>query len=165
MNDATTPGEDDFFYQTLVGIWDETSDMTGRLVCYMQKAIREAKIHSSWIGPNTPHEEAVERFIRGAMADAAFCAAVKSFVDRIAYAGMCNGLSQVLLKIASPGVPDFYQGSELWDLRLVDPDNRQPVDYEKRRCLLKKVRNADPAELMRTPGDGAINLLVTDRTL
>jgi (1->4)-alpha-D-glucan 1-alpha-D-glucosylmutase len=131
----------------------------------MQKAMREAKVHSSWIGPNTPHEEAVERFIRGAMADPAFCAAVKGFVDRIAHAGMCNGLSQVLLKIASPGVPDFYQGNELWDLRLVDPDNRQPVDYEKRRCVLKKVRNADPAELMREPGDGAIKLLVTQRAL
>jgi (1->4)-alpha-D-glucan 1-alpha-D-glucosylmutase len=164
-NHAPTPGEEYLFYQTLVGIWDECSDLAGRLVCYMQKALREAKIHSSWIVPNTPHEEAVERFIRGAMADPAFRAAVKAFVDRIVYAGMCNGLSQVLLKIASPGVPDFYQGSEIWDLRLVDPDNRQPVDFERRRCLLNRARTTPPTELMRAPADGAIKLLITGRAL
>jgi len=99
------------------------------------------------------------------MSDPRFCMDVKAFVDRIARPGMYNGLSQTLLKIASPGVPDFYQGSELWDLRLVDPDNRGPVDYDRRRCLQQKIRNTPVEDLMRTPEDGAIKLFVMQRAL
>jgi (1->4)-alpha-D-glucan 1-alpha-D-glucosylmutase len=163
--EAPTPGEEYLFYQTVVGIWDGSRTMTERLVAYMQKAVREAKTQSSWISPNTPHEEALEHYVRGSMSDPRFCTSVKSFVDRIAHAGRCNGLSQLVLKVASPGVPDFYQGSELWDLRLVDPDNRFPIDYERRMCLLKKARSTTPEELMRSAEDGAIKLLVTERAL
>jgi (1->4)-alpha-D-glucan 1-alpha-D-glucosylmutase len=165
VENAPSPEEEYLIYQTLVGMWDETPGMTDRLVAYMQKAVREAKTRSSWISPNTPYEEAVERYIRGVLSDSRFCCAVRTFVNRIAPAGRCNGLSQVLLKIASPGVPDFYQGSELWDLRLVDPDNRRPVDYDRRRCLLAKARSTPPEELMRCAEDGAVKLLVTERAL
>jgi (1->4)-alpha-D-glucan 1-alpha-D-glucosylmutase len=99
------------------------------------------------------------------MSDPQFCAAVKEFVDRIAQAGWWNGLAQTLLKIASPGVPDFYQGSEVWDLRLVDPDNREPVDYAVRRCLLQKIARTPLEQLLKSPGDGAIKLLVVRNAL
>src|SRR5215831_7735023 len=165
VNNAPSAEEEYLIYQTLVGIWDETPAMTDRLVAYMQKAVREAKTRSSWISPNYSYEEAVERYIRASLGDPHFCASVRAFVKRIAYAGRCNGLAQVLLKIASPGVPDFYQGSELWDLRLVDPDNRGLIDYDRRRCLLAKARSTPVDDLMRCADDGAIKLLVTERAL
>jgi (1->4)-alpha-D-glucan 1-alpha-D-glucosylmutase len=110
-----------------------------RLVAYMLKAIREAKIHTSWINDNEPYETAVRRFVRRSLdgpTTAAFLEVFLPLVSEIATAGAVNALSQLVLKIASPGVPDFYQGTELWDLHLVDPDNRHPVDFDARHAIL-----------------------------
>src|SRR6516225_3406572 len=144
----------------------------------MRKALREAKIHSSWINPNGPHEEAVDRFVRLALEpspDNGFLREFTAFVARIKAAGMWNSLSQTLLKIAAPGVPDFYQGNELWDFSLVDPDNRRPVDYQHRQQELHKLQTRLAAgaehlpvlarELVETKEDGRIKLFVTSRGL
>jgi (1->4)-alpha-D-glucan 1-alpha-D-glucosylmutase len=140
----------------------------------MLKALREAKIHSSWINPNGQYEKAVDEFIGASLsrsADNPFLSEAVAFISRIKAAGMWNSLSQVLLKVVSPGVPDFYQGNELWDFSLVDPDNRRPVDYALRRQLLNKLQNDAHAavplieELVRNPADGAIKLHLTARAL
>jgi len=174
--------EEYFFYQTLIGVWplndprpEEWEDLVARLRAYMRKSLREAKIHSSWINPNEFYEEAVDRFVRLSLEPSlenSFMRESAAFVEKIKGAGMWNSLSQTLLKIASPGVPDFYQGSEIWDFSLVDPDNRRPVDYTRRCQLLTKVREmqargALPAieELTRDLTDGAIKLFVISRAL
>jgi len=148
------------FYQALVGVWptdlaEDTkaapADLVTRLADYMIKAVKEAKVHTSWLTPHEPYEAAlrtyVERVLTGA-AGAKVLAAVLPFQQRIARLGVINSLSQVALKIGSPGVPDFYQGTDLWDLVLVDPDNRRPVDFDRRRCALQDVNSAldSPAE-------------------
>jgi len=180
--EVPSPAEEYLFYQTLAGVWplrdpepQEAEDLTGRLQAYMRKALREAKIHSSWINPNRPYEEAVDRFIRAALdptPDNLFLHEFTAFVERIKAAGMWNSLSQTLLKIASPGVPDFYQGAEIWDFRLVDPDNRGPIDYSLRRGLLSRLRQIDAEgpvalikQMMHNPADGAIKLYLTSRAL
>ncbi len=177
-----SPAEEYLFYQTLAGVWPlkhpqpcELKDLTNRLHEYMRKALREAKVHSSWINPNQAYEEAVDQFIAAALEPSpasAFLREVMALVDTIKAAGMWNSLSQTLLKIASPGVPDFYQGSELWDFSLVDPDNRRSVDYRLRRELMRKVKNTEgPGEtaliqsLLTNPADGAIKLYLTRRAL
>jgi len=125
------------FYQALVGAWlpgDTASpEFVKRLQVYMTKAVKEAKLRSSWINPDEAYENAVARFVEHVLtgpAAARFLPAFVPFQERVARVGLVNSLSQVVLKIASPGVPDFYQGTELWDLSLVDPDNRRPVDRD-----------------------------------
>jgi (1->4)-alpha-D-glucan 1-alpha-D-glucosylmutase len=142
---------------------------------YIRKALREAKVHSSWINPNQPYEEAVDRFIAATLhpsPENRFLPKFTAFVDRIKVSGMWNSLSQTLLKIASPGVPDFYQGSEIWNFSLVDPDNRRPVDYALRRQLLNGLRrNQAPGapalieQVLENPAEGAIKMYVTTRAL
>jgi (1->4)-alpha-D-glucan 1-alpha-D-glucosylmutase len=132
-------------YQTLVGAWPIDAE---RLWIYMEKAIREAKRKTSWTRPDPGYEAAVRAFLQGILADAAFTADLEAFVAPLVDPGRVNSLAQVLLKLTAPGVPDFYQGSELWDLSLVDPDNRRPVDYDLRRRLL--------ADLQQNPGPEAI---------
>ncbi|MCU1242879.1 MAG: malto-oligosyltrehalose synthase [Candidatus Acidoferrum typicum] len=135
--------EEIFLYQTLLGMWptdgqDEKS-LVERLQAYAIKATREAMVHTRWTLPNTPHENALKKFVASILQPATTNPFLRDFVTfqkSIAYSGMVNGLSQTLLKIISPGIPDFYQGSELWDLRLVDPDNRQPIDFAKRGTML-----------------------------
>ena len=108
----------------------------------MIKSVKEGKQHSSWITPNEPYEAAVATFVERVLTGpeaAKFLPAFQPFHDRVARSGLVNSLSQVVLKIASPGVPDFYQGSELWDLNLVDPDNRRPVDFAARRQALDRI--------------------------
>ena len=117
------------FYQVLLGAWPAD---VARLQAYMTKAVKEGKQHSSWINPNEEYEAAVATFVERVLAGpeaAKFLPAFQPFQDRVARCGLVNSLAQTVLKIASPGVPDFYQGSELWDLNLVDPDNRRPVDF------------------------------------
>jgi (1->4)-alpha-D-glucan 1-alpha-D-glucosylmutase len=133
------------FFQALLGAWppDGVSDeFVARLQAYMIKAVKEGKLHSSWINPNETYEHAittyVDRVLRGPES-AKFLPAFTPFQERVARAGLVNSLSQLVLKIASPGVPDFYQGTELWDLNLVDPDNRRPVDFDARRRALEDV--------------------------
>lgn len=182
--DGETPSaaEEYLFYQTLVGAWPldppdpgQLEGLTARLRAYMRKALREAKIHSSWINPNQPYEEAVDRFVRASLDPSPanpFLKEFTPFLDRIKAAGMWNSLSQTLLKIASPGVPDFYQGAEIWDFSLVDPDNRRPVDYSLRATLFQRMRETQSRgalplveEATAHPADGLIKLYVTSRAL
>ncbi len=134
------------FYQVLIGIWppDQAEpvappEIVARLRDYMIKAIKEAKLHTSWINDQEAYDEAMAAFVDQTLTgptSARFLTVFLPFQRRVASAGMVNSLAQTALKIAVPGVPDFYQGSELWDLNLVDPDNRRPVDFARRRCLL-----------------------------
>jgi (1->4)-alpha-D-glucan 1-alpha-D-glucosylmutase len=130
-------------YQTLVGAWPIDAE---RAAAYMEKATREAKAHTSWTRTNAEYEEALRDFVNGVLGDPAFVADLEAFVAPLVAPGRINSLAQVLLKLASPGVPDFYQGSELWDLSLVDPDNRRPVDYGQRRRLLAELKGGMPPE-------------------
>jgi (1->4)-alpha-D-glucan 1-alpha-D-glucosylmutase len=108
----------------------------------MLKAAKEAKVHTSWTEPNAAYEKALQDFVeRVLVADGGgFVEDIQHFAQRVAFFGQFNSLAQTLLKITSPGMPDFYQGSELWDLNLVDPDNRRPVNYPKRRELLSDLK-------------------------
>jgi (1->4)-alpha-D-glucan 1-alpha-D-glucosylmutase len=126
-----------FLYQTLIGAWPITQD---RLQQYMQKAMREAKRETSWVANNQAYESALNSFIEHILQDDVFVAELESFVQRIRHDGGVNSLTQTLLKCTSPGVPDLYQGGELWDYSLVDPDNRRPVDYDLRRFMLAELR-------------------------
>lgn len=138
-------------YQTLVGTWPIAVD---RAVRFMEKATREAKTLTSWVEPNLEYEEAVGRFVTAILADHDFVDLVGDFLGQndIVTRGFRNSLSQLGLLLTSPGVPDIYQGSEVWDLSLVDPDNRRPVDYEERRRLLELVIDADRSEASNLPG-------------
>jgi (1->4)-alpha-D-glucan 1-alpha-D-glucosylmutase len=128
-------------------------------------------VFTSWINPSERHEEAMTRFIEQALApdNAAFRTDFLEFQQRVARYGIYNSLAQVAVKIGAPGVPDFYQGTELWDFSLVDPDNRRPVDYERRRALVAELSAAAEGEdavglvtrLLATPGDDRLKLFVT----
>ncbi len=127
-------------YQTLVGAWPISPE---RAALYMEKAVREAKRHTSWTRQDAAYEDAVGGFVHAVLADPALTADLEAFVAPLVHPGRVNALAQVLLKLAAPGVPDLYQGSELWDLSLVDPDNRRPVDYALRRRLLAELRGLE----------------------
>jgi (1->4)-alpha-D-glucan 1-alpha-D-glucosylmutase len=136
----------------------------------MIKALREAKVHSSWLNPDEEYEQAVRDFISKIFSpDGAFARDFAEFQAPISRAGMFNSLSQTLLKITSPGVPDFYQGTEIWDFSLVDPDNRRPVDYEHRQRLLDSLRGKEAeslaGDLLRSASDGRIKMFVTTGAL
>lgn len=137
------------YYQALLGAWPSDvldqppPQFVERMQEYMLKAVKEEKIHSSWIHPNSLYDDAVHDFVRHTLTGPEgkkFLRYFLPFQNRIAMAGVVNSLAQLVLKVASPGVPDFYQGTELWDLTLVDPDNRRPVDYAARAALLQNVR-------------------------
>ena len=180
---APSPNDEYLLYQTLVGAWpsEPVSDtdiwktFCERIVNYMLKAIREAKQNTSWINRNTEYETAVSSFVRMLLKPGAQNRFLNDFVPfqhRVARIGLWNGLAQTLLKLTCPGVPDIYQGNELWDLSLVDPDNRRPVDYTRRERLLQNLCESgnDPAELamgrwMDTPEDGRIKLYSIWKTL
>jgi (1->4)-alpha-D-glucan 1-alpha-D-glucosylmutase len=174
--------EEYLLYQTLLGTWPNSGldsiqykRYVERIRDYLLKASKEAKVKTSWISPYHEHDRGLMEFVQAAMrpgTDNRFINDFAAFAGRVATAGMLNSLSQVLLKIASPGVPDFYQGSELWDLSLVDPDNRRPVDYAIRQSMLAEItREAarDPLaltkKLFERPDDGQIKLYVTCRAL
>ena len=137
-------------YQTLVGAWPVTTD---RVVAFMAKATREAKVHTSWIEPNGGYDDAVASFVKGILADETFLHALHDFLreHRIIERGRQNSLAQTALLLTSPGVPDLYQGSELWELSLVDPDNRRPVDYDLRRRLLAELSDPTTQTTQTTP--------------
>jgi (1->4)-alpha-D-glucan 1-alpha-D-glucosylmutase len=131
------PNTEYLFYQTLVGAWPLTVD---RAKAYMLKAVREAKQQTTWVASNRPFEDALCKYVEGALSNTLFIAKLEQFVDKVKDAGRTNSLAQTLLKYTGPGVPDLYQGGELWDLSLVDPDNRRPVDYALRRRLLEELK-------------------------
>jgi len=134
-------------YQTIVGAWPISAD---RLVGFMAKAAREAKLHTSWRRPNEAYESSMERFVRDLLDDDAFVDEVEEFVAGLRTPGRVNSIVQAVLRLTAPGVPDTYQGSELWDLSLVDPDNRRPVDYDLRRSLLDELDGLAPEAMWRT---------------
>jgi (1->4)-alpha-D-glucan 1-alpha-D-glucosylmutase len=167
--------EEYLLYQALVGTWpfapmsaDEEPTYRDRIVAYMHKAMREAKVYSSWLNPSEAHEAAMERFVDVTLApdNTAFRTDFGEFARLVARYGIYNSLSQLAVKIGAPGVPDFYQGTELWDFSLVDPDNRRPVDYERRRRLLAELdaavaergAQAVATELMANPADDRMKL-------
>lgn len=177
------------FYQALVGAWPPEGveahlpdpSLLLRLRAYMCKALREAKVHTSWITQNHEYETAVDRFVERTLTGRTarrFLASFVPFQNRIARLGMVNSLGQVALKVACPGVPDFYQGTELWDLSLVDPDNRGAVDYTKRARMLQEMEPVLAApldggnlridavrELLMHWPDGRIKLFLTATAL
>lgn len=177
---APDRNEEYLAYQTLVGVWpieplDETQyrNFCDRIQAYMGKALKEAKVHTSWVNPDRQYDQAVHDFIDRILNPAVskvFLDDFAAFRDNVSRFGMCNSLSQLTLKIAAPGIPDFYQGTELWDFSLVDPDNRRPVDYTVRRELLDKIQAACDEhhdrrlvvrELVEQWTDGRIKLYVT----
>jgi len=152
-----------FLYQTIVGAWPIAGD---RLTAYMEKAAREAKQLTSWTQQNKEFEDALKGFIEAILGSEEFVADVDRFVAQVKAPGRINSLAQTLLKLTAPGVPDTYQGGELWDLRLVDPDNRAPVDYSARReklAWLKTGRSAE--EIMSRMDCGLPKMWVTHRVL
>ncbi len=182
---AVAPGRSDEYllYQTLVGAWPlelEPLELEGqpgepltlfceRIVACMIKAVREAKVHSSWVLPNADYEEALRRFVQGVLdpeRSAAFLGELMDLVETVAPVGAVNGLSQLLLKLTAPGVPDIYQGADFWDLSLVDPDNRRPVDYAARHRALMGLQTAPDLDgLLDSWRDGRIKQFVIHRTL
>jgi (1->4)-alpha-D-glucan 1-alpha-D-glucosylmutase len=149
-------------YQTLLGAWPIDAE---RAAAYMEKATREAKVHTSWVDPVPAYDDAVRAFVTAILADPAFVAEFETWVARLVRPGWVNSLANKLLTLTGPGVPDLYQGSELWDLSLVDPDNRRPVDFALRRRLLDDGRT-DPEEVWAAEdGTGAAKLLVVTRAL
>jgi (1->4)-alpha-D-glucan 1-alpha-D-glucosylmutase len=176
---APSRNDEVLLYQTLLGAWPQSGEdlpaFRDRIKNFLQKAVREAKTHSSWLRPNEAYENACLAFVDALLAESDDNVFLKDFVifeKRIGAPGAVNALSQVLLKIASPGAPDFYQGSELWDFSLVDPDNRRPVDFGKRAELLDEIRRREaqdlPAlvrDLTANWEDGRIKLYLTYKAL
>ena len=150
------------YYQTLVGGWPVPVD---RMLAYMEKATREAKTHTSWTSPSEKFETAMKGFIERTLSDPDFITMVRDFVDSILDPGRVVSLAQTLVKLTAPGVPDLYQGTELWSLSLVDPDNRRPVDYGLRRRLLAEVANAQPEQVLARMDEGVPKLWMIHRAL
>ena len=177
--EAPDPNEEIFFYQTLIGAWpflpQEVPAFKQRLKDYMIKAAREAMVHTRWLAPDAEYEDALITFTEAILDEKGDNEFLRDFLKtqlHLAYAGALNSLSQVLLKIASPGIPDFYQGTELWDFSLVDPDNRRPVDFKKRIGLLENLKKREAGdvdslipELLAHWDDGRIKLYVTYKAL
>src|SRR5262249_21892915 len=130
-------------YQTLVGAWPIDPE---RVSAYMEKATREAKVHTSWLDPDDRYETALQAFVAAVLADERVMGDLSDFLSDHALVrrGRPNSLAQTTLLLTCPGVADLYQGSEVWDLTLVDPDNRRPVDFASRRQLLQLVAPAGP---------------------
>jgi (1->4)-alpha-D-glucan 1-alpha-D-glucosylmutase len=152
-----------FLYQTLIGAWPISEE---RLLVYMEKAAREAKEQTSWTQQNKEFEDALRAFIQRILTSPEFIPDLEVMVGRVNHAGRLNSLAQSLVRYTAPGVPDTYQGGELWDYRLVDPDNRTPVDYEVRRGLLHELKEGLRAEeIMRRADSGLPKLWVAHRAL
>jgi (1->4)-alpha-D-glucan 1-alpha-D-glucosylmutase len=182
---APSRNDEYLFYQTLVGVWppapaagESHRELTRRMQVYMEKATREAKIHTSWISPVGEYDRAVREFVDAVLDDhpknrflADFC----GFHRQVVNWGLYSALSQLLLKLASPGVPDIYGGQEVWDFSLVDPDNRRPVDFAEHAKMLARLRKAVgrkerslaavAGQLARDPSDPRTKLFLTWRTL
>ncbi len=174
--------EEYLLYQTLLGTWpfapmeaDEYAVFKQRIQAYMRKATKEAKVNTSWINPNQAYDDAVGEFVSTVMDGALFFDDFQGLQYKVAQFGIYNSLAQTLLKLTVPGVPDLYQGTELWDFSLVDPDNRRPVDYDRRRQMLSALQEQVRAaghdlvglarELLDSREDGRIKLYMIYQTL
>ncbi len=150
-------------YQSMLGAWPIEIE---RLKQYVTKALREGKTHTSWMDINEAYERQVLSFVDSLYRNERFIADFTRFQKRVAFFGALASLAQVTLKIASPGIPDFYQGTELWDFSLADPDNRRSVDFESRLSALKGLKqDARPKELLKNWPDGRIKMYVTWKLL
>jgi (1->4)-alpha-D-glucan 1-alpha-D-glucosylmutase len=148
--------------------WDgeqNASDFLLRMQEFMRKAMREAKQETSWISPNPSYEEAVLRFVESSLGDQEFRRSVRELCAQIGPPAAMNALSRTLLRLCAPGVVDTYQGAELWSQSLVDPDNRCPVDYAKRRALLAELEGKAPEHLLSNWTTGQVKLFVTQTIL
>lgn len=146
------PNTEYLLYQTMIGAWPISED---RLSAYMLKATREAKEQTSWTQQNEAFEQGLQAFIHAILESRGFADELEKFVARINSAGQINSITQSLLHYTAPGIPDTYQGGELWDFRLVDPDNRTPVDYTKRQSMLEELKQGlSPEEIMQRAADG-----------
>jgi len=178
--DLSVPDKNDeyFLYQTLLGTFPFSGGMDKyreRIKAFTIKAVREAKIHTAWLRPDKEYEEAFIKFVEGILRDSPENLFLKEFLPfqgKIAWYGILNSLAQLAIKAAAPGVPDFYQGAELWDLSLVDPDNRRPVDFARRAEMLKIIRTRMAKDrsvliddLLASPEDGRIKLFTTHAAL
>jgi (1->4)-alpha-D-glucan 1-alpha-D-glucosylmutase len=156
------PNTEYLLYQTLVGAHPLDAD---RAVAYMEKASKEAKEHTSWLDPNPEHDAALRDFVAAILQDHDFTASLRDFAVRLTQPGRVNSLAAKLLTLTSPGVGDIYQGTELWDLTLVDPDNRRPVDFALRRRLLGELDDLSAADVWARAEEGLPKLLVVKRAL
>ncbi len=177
-SEAPDRNEEYLLYQTLLGTWplapfrelSETArrEYVERIQQYMAKALKEAKLNTSWVQPNEAWDAAVAEFVARILDPSTRNRFLESFIpvaEEVARAGAINSLSQTLLKLTSPGVPDIYQGNEIWDFSLVDPDNRRPVDYARRKKMLDALGEGTPEDLLRNWIDGRIKLYLTHRLL
>ncbi len=170
---APDANEEYLIYQTIVGAWPwreaDRPGFTERLKEYMAKALSEGKVNLSWVNPRPEYTEAVQAFVDRLLGSGGFVDGLNALLEPVRVHGAVNSLAQVVLKATSPGVPDFYQGTDLWDLSLVDPDNRRPVDYEYRERALDALGAVPAAEAIRealgTLEDGRVKLLVMQKTL
>ena len=176
--DAPDGNEEYLLYQTLLGTWPIESngaaaaavsaEYIARIQAYMAKALKEAKINTSWIQPNEQWDEAMQNFVARILDPSPknkFPTSLVELAEEIARVGAINSFSQVALKLTAPGVPDIYQGNEMWDFSLVDPDNRRPVDYGHRREMLDSLPAIAPEELLQDWPDGRIKLFLTQKLL
>lgn len=176
--DQPAPSRNDEYliYQTLVGTYqprvDDDEDFCHRIIAYMHKAINEAKTHSNWINPNEAYAQAISDFVTSIWESIAFRESFDQFLAQIVHFGHLNSLSQTLLKLTAPGVPDIYQGNELWNYSLVDPDNRRPIDFHRRQAILDEVHEAEQGNreelagnLLANAESGVIKLYLTYRVL
>ena len=162
---APSAAHEYMLYQALIGAWPFDGDIE-RFQAYARKAAREGKQETSWLDPDQAYEEGLARFIAAILDERGFVRSFDALAQRAALLGALNSLSQLALKIAMPGVPDFYQGTELWDLALVDPDNRRPVNFAAREhALTSPEREIDVRALIETWLDGRIKLALTQRLL
>ena len=156
--------EEYFLFQTLIGAWplhvEETSEFRDRMKRYVVKASREARTYTSWMHPNQQHEEALQAYVDVLFDDARFQASFRPLCDRVSFDGAINSLSQLLLKVTAPGVPDFYRGEVNWDFSLVDPDNRRPVTFPSLTDF-----SWEPRELLDTWTDGRVKVFLSEKLL
>ncbi len=149
-------------YQTLVGAWPISVE---RLTAYIEKAAREQKVRTTWTDPDEAYEGALRGFVEQLLADKDFGARVAAFVESLSPAWQISSMAQTLLRLTAPGVPDVYQGTEIWDLSLVDPDNRRPVDFSLRRELLERARGATAADALADLESGLPKMWLVNRVL
>jgi (1->4)-alpha-D-glucan 1-alpha-D-glucosylmutase len=151
-----------FLYQTLAGAWPIGCD---RLVPAMLKAAKEAKVHTSWMDPDPVFEEALQAFVLEVTGDPDFTSDLSAFLEPLVWPAVVTSLSQTLIQCTAPGVPDIYQGTELWDCNLADPDNRRAVDFDLRRRLLAEIRTLSITEILNRHAEGLPKLFLLQRVL